>query len=212
MKTLRILAMDPGTSSFAVSVVEVKVGEKLSFRVEGSSMLDPQRLVNDMKDLRNQLNTFVEYLTPLMSEQFDGFIIERFQARGNKGPTIECVSAMLSALVHNFQHIPDVTCITAGVWKNAYNLFGDLKETYEDHKDYRRDKSIPHIEIHQLDACLMGMYAASKLEGLKPFDFIRSTDIERRMMRRLDAAPSLPQLPERLPKPTKKKKTVRKRK
>lgn len=210
MKRLRVLAMDPGTASFAVSVVTIELEPKLRFKVEGSSMLDPQRLVSDMKDLRNQLQTFVEYLTPLLSEHFDIFIIERFQARGNKGPTIECVSSMLSALCLTFPHIPIVNCVTAGVWKNAYNLFGDLKETYEDHKQHSKDKSMPHIKIHQLDACLMAFYAAAKAQDLKPFDFLTDTERERKFMEKLDRAPSLPQIPPPLPKKPKAKRTKRK--
>lgn len=205
--------MDPGTSSFAVAVVKTKLVEgKLRFKVEGTSMLDPQRLVNDMRDLRTQAQTFLEYVKPMMeSGPVDAFIIERFQARGGKGPTIESISSMIAALAITYPDIPVVTFITAGVWKNAYNLFGDLKELYEDHKELRRDKTIPHIEIHQLDACLMALYQASKHYDVKPFDYLTSLEIELKMLRVLDSSKPITVLPERLPKIKKVKKKAKRK-
>lgn len=216
MKTeLRILAMDPGTSNYAAAVIRTKLtAGRMQYKVEGTSMLDPQLLLSDMKIMREALHSFVEYIRPLMEDgEYDAIIIERFQARGGKGPTIESVSCMLAAIGMCFPNVPVMHCVTAGVWKNAYNLFGDLKETYEDHKSYRKDnKELPHIEIHQLDACLMGLYMASKLYALKPFDFITSTSVERKLMRKLDSSPSIKALPERLPKKRKEKRGKAKRK
>lgn len=212
MKKLRILAMDPGTSNYAAAIIQTKYdGEKIRFKVEGTSMLDPQRLLSDMKAMRESLHTFVDYIRPMFDEPFDAIIIERFQARGGKGPTIESVSCMIAAIGMAFPETPIMHCVTAGVWKNAYNLFGDLKETYEDHKDHCKDKRLPHIAIHQLDACLMGLYMASKIYGTKPFSFITSTEVERKLMRKLDSAPSIAVLPERLPKKPKRVKRKRRK-
>lgn len=198
---LRILSMDPGTANFAVAIMLISyVDGVFRFKCEGTAMLDKQRLLKDMKTMRSSLHVFEEYVQPLFSQDYDAFVAERFQARGGKGPTIESVNCMLGRMAGMSSHIDKADFITAGVWKNEFNRNGDLKEMYEDHKELRRDKTRPHIQIHQLDACLLGIYIACKIIGIKPFSFITSREKEAKLLKILDAAPDLRCLAEPLPK------------
>lgn len=200
---LRILTMDPGTANFAVAIMIVSyVDGVFRFKCEGTAMLDKRRLLKDMKTMRTSLLTFKGYVQPLFDNgKFDAFVAERFQARGGKGPTIESVNCMLGtmACMSEDAEIESADFITAGVWKNEFNRNGDLKEMYEDHKELRRDKTRPHIQIHQLDACLLGLYRACKILGIKPFSFITSRDKEAKLLKILDAAPELRCLADPLP-------------
>lgn len=188
---MRILSMDPGTTNFAVAASRIELGDKTRFKLEGTAMLNKKLIHKDMVNCRASLNAFLDYMDPLLQQDFDCFVVERFQARGGKGPTIESINTMLGAMFTRVPHIPNVVCYTAGTWKNAFNLFGDLKEMYEDHKDLRKDKSTSHIQIHELDASLMAFYAAGKVTKTKPFDFITNRDKEYKLLQRLDAAPKL---------------------
>lgn len=201
---LRILSMDPGTANFAVAIMLISyVDGVFRFKCEGTAMLDKNRLLKDMKTMRDSLMIFKGYVQPLFSHgKFDAFTAERFQARGGKGPTIESVNCMLGCMANMSvdAEIPDADFITAGVWKNDFNRNGDLKEMYEDHKELRRDKTRPHIQIHQLDACLLGIYRACKILGIKPFSFITSREKEAKLLKILDSAPELRCLPAPTPK------------
>lgn len=184
-----IVSMDPGTKNFALSKLAAKLdGDQVRFKLLGSTMLDPKMIMGDMKDLQNGVRKFYDYVTPVMEDATD-IVIERFQARGGKGPVIECISSMIGALAFG-QNAP-LTAYTASTWKNAYNRVGDLKETYEDHKELRKDKTTSHIQIHQLDATLMGMYHAYKLFGVKMFGNIEGIANERKVLRRIDAQANL---------------------
>lgn len=201
MKELRILAMDPGTANFAVSIMRVRYEKgKFQFKCEGTTMLDNQRLLKDMKTMRASLYQFEEYVQPLFDQEYDAFVAERFQARGGKGPTIESVNCMLGRMAGMSAHIPTADFFTAGVWKNEFNRNADLKEMYEDHKELRRDKTKTHVTIHQIDSMLLGLYQACKLLGIKPFSFIKTRQQEAKLLEILDSAPTITCLPAPLPK------------
>lgn len=184
-----IVAMDPGTKNFAVSKIAAKeVGGKVRFKLIGSAMLDPKVILSDMKTVQGGVRTFYNHVAPMMEDATD-LVIERFQARGNKGPTIECISSMIGALAFGLD-LP-VTAYTAATWKNAYNRVGDLKESYEDHKELRRDKTADHIQIHQLDATLMAMYHAYKHYNVTPYGQFSGIQNERKMIHTIDQMPTL---------------------
>lgn len=191
---LRILSMDPGTANFAVSVLHVRYDKDgFRFKVIGTAMLDPKKLLKDIKIAHDQLGVFVEYVRPLFKLRLDAFIAERFQSRGGKGPTIESVNMMLGAMdcLARDAEIESVSYCTAGVWKNEFNRNGDLKEMYLDLAEARKDKYRPHVKIHQLDSELLGLYKACQLCDLKPFSFIKSRKHESRLLGKLDSAPEL---------------------
>lgn len=187
----RIVSMDPGTRNFALSVIKAKaVDGQLKYRVEGSSMLNTKNILHDMKTMQASIHRFLDYLDPVLSSGVTDIVIERFQARGNKGPTIESICCMIGALAARYPHI-QMTAYTAATWKNAYNRVSDLKELYEDHKDLRKDKSTSHIQIHQLDATLMGLYHAAKHYSLTPYQFITDLKTEKEVLARLDSVQPL---------------------
>lgn len=185
----RILSMDPGTRMFALAVIKAKdVDGALRYKVEGSNMLEAGKILKDMTKMQVGVNRFLDYIGPTIESGITDIVIERFQARGNKGPTIECICCMIGAIAARYPHINMVT-YTAATWKNAYNRVSDLKELYEDHKGLRKDKTLPHIQIHQLDATLMGLYHAAKHYNIKPFEFITDLKEEQKVLRKLDASP-----------------------
>lgn len=210
MKDIRVLAMDPGTSNFAASILRFRFdGTSLKFKCEGTVMLDPQRLLKDMKVMRASLQTFLEYVEPLFAQDFDIFVAERFQARGGKGPTIESVNSMLGAMAIRSSHVQAAEFITAGVWKNEFNRHGDLKEMYLDLAEmHKEDKSV--IKIHQLDSMLLGFYAAYKHFGIKPFSDMDSRKKEFKLLSALWHTPRLDYMPDDLPKQKKTKKRRKK--
>lgn len=220
MTELRILTMDPGTSNFAVSIMRVRWDQgKFQFKCEGTAMLDKARLLKDMKTMRASLKQFEEYVRPLFEGQYDIFVAERFQARGGKGPTIESVNCMLGRMAGMSEHIETADFITAGVWKNEFNRHADLKEMYLDlaelRKENRANKLPVPIAIHQLDSMLLGIYAACKKLGIKPFHFVNTRAKEEKLLRRLAMAPALTCLAPALKVPRRtsrrKSKSVRKR-
>lgn len=188
---MRVLSMDPGTAKFAVASTRILLDDGLKFKVEGTAMLSPKKIHKNMVTCRESLNDFLDYVDPILKQDYDVFVVERFQSRGGKGPTIESINTMIGAMMTRIPHIKHAVCYTAGTWKNAFNLFGDLKEMYEDHKVLRRDKSQSHIEIHELDATLMAFYAAAKVSKIKPFEFITDRKKEHRFLIKLDSSPKL---------------------
>lgn len=149
---MRILCLDPGTTNFGLSILRVD-GKKLS--IEGSKTVN--NLVKDMTNPEPKYKAFKKELRAL--GKFDLVVAERFQARGNKGPTIECISLMLGALLELY---PGKTIfLTASTWKNRVNKVFDLKEYYEDLKQAQAPvRPISDRKtVHELDSSLMGLYA-----------------------------------------------------
>jgi hypothetical protein len=149
---MRILCLDPGTTNYGLSILNVN-GRKL--RIEGS-----KTVINLVKNMKDPLEQYQAYKAELKAlGQFDLVVAERFQARGNKGPTIECISLMLGALLEMY---PGKTIfLTASTWKNRVNRVFDLKELYEELKQEQVDvRPISNRKtVHELDSSLMGMYA-----------------------------------------------------
>lgn len=149
---MRILCLDPGTTNYGLSILRVD-GKKLT--IEGSKTV--KHRVRDMKNPEAQYRAYKKELRAL--GKFDLVVAERFQARGNKGPTIECISVMLAALLELY---PGKTVfLTASTWKNRVNKVFDLKYMYEQLKNAQ--VSVRPITdrktVHELDSSLMGLYA-----------------------------------------------------
>ena len=143
----RILAADPGTRNYGVACVGTK-GDKVEV-VANSLLTNPITQLtagyqNQRSLFRNELNQWFDLYDPNI------VIAERFQTRGNGGPTIELVSSM-NALLGVIRAKLPVKYIPASQWKVAFNRrWGDdyLKGMYED------CLTTPH----QLDAVLIGIY------------------------------------------------------
>jgi hypothetical protein len=170
----RILACDPGKRNFGIACVGVKDGK-------------PDVIANAM--LTNPITTFTNgYLAQRrafskeLRRWFDLYepdlvIAERFQTRGNGGPTIELVSAM-NMLVGLIRADRPVKYIPASQWKVAFNRrWGDdeLKSMYED------CLTLPH----PLDASLIGVYgleyALQQQLSYKPETIIEQVEASSRM-------------------------------
>jgi hypothetical protein len=141
--TKLILGCDPGSANFGISLVGI---ERNRPRVYANSVL--MHPVNDLINFNRVSQEFLIELDGWMAFEVNGVIAERFQTRGNGGPLIEQVSAMLGLMTAAYA-VP-IKLTIASAWKNAFNRrFGvDLKEIY------------PTIEVqpHQLDAALIGIY------------------------------------------------------
>lgn len=160
MKEIIILSCDPGTKNFAVSITAARIVKgHIKFRILGTCVLDST--VTELKDnISMALKGFVaEILTILENENVfpDVLYMERFQSRGNGGTTIEAINFMLGVLVYHFSSSCDIRLITAATWKNRVNKKTDLKQVY---KDYKLNSVYSKKTAHELDAALIGIYAA----------------------------------------------------
>lgn len=143
----RILACDPGIRNFGIACVGVK-GDKVD--VIANALLEKPitqftaGYVEQRRAFSLELRRWFNLYEP------DLVIAERFQTRGNGGPTIELVSAMNALLGVINAKLP-VKYIPASQWKVAFNRrWGDdeLKSMYVD------CMTTPH----PLDAALIGVY------------------------------------------------------
>ena len=141
----RILASDPGTRNYGIGCVGVR-GDKIDV-VSSSLLTNPITILTAghlaQRDLFvAEIRRWHKMYAPNAS------IAERFQTRGNGGPTIELVSTM-NALTMAIKRMP-FKYVVASQWKNAFNKrFNDcLKDMYAE------CLTTPH----QLDAILIGCY------------------------------------------------------
>ena len=169
-KPYTVLSCDPGTKNFAVSLLTArKVEEKLRFKIHGTLILDSTvtQLKQDVgRELRNFTNDF-DTITGNHNVVPDALFMERFQARGLGGTTIECINFMLGAMIYKYHETTDIRLPTAATWKNRINKHVDLKNAY---KKYNLHRVITNKTPHELDAVLIGMYACYQHFGLPDFE------------------------------------------
>ena len=147
--TKLVLACDPGSVNFGIALVGLRNDKP---KVYANAVL--MAPVNDLVQFNRSSAEFLAEFDQWMAFKPDGIVAERFQTRGNGGPLIEQVSAMLG-LVKGRYHIP-VKLTVASTWKNkVQRRFGiDLKEVYAE----------ADVQPHQIDACLIGVFGLE--EGL----------------------------------------------
>lgn len=166
MKSITILANDPGSSNYGYAVVKATVrGRGLKIEILKHGLFTPT--VKDMTGgmVQKQTEAYLLAMKNVIKEYQPNFwIAERFSTRGIKGKTIELVCLMLGATMGRFPNMRYRLYIAAQ-WKNEVNKKGDLKNFYRYMKRHK-------ITAHQIDACFIGIYAAHKLAGLKALDFI----------------------------------------
>lgn len=142
-KHKRILSFDPGTKNMGISCVEL-IKDKPHVLCN-ATMENP---LHDIKAFMQQRDLFVSEVQAWI-DMFEpqAIVAERFQTRGLKGPTIECVSMMLGIL--GMMGLP-VLFVPAVVWKNRFQkrFSTDLREMYQ----------YINTTPHQLDASLIGCY------------------------------------------------------
>lgn len=172
----RILSCDPGTRNFGISCVGVKNGRP---DVIASALLEHPitQLTSGFMAQRdlysNELRRWIELYDP------DVFIAERFQTRGNGGPTIELVSVMIAFL--GIIRKKPIKYVVASQWKNDFN-----KHHGEGDKEFLKGLYSDCLATpHQLDASLIGIYgletALQRKLVYKPDQIIRQVESTSRM-------------------------------
>ena len=159
LKKLRIVSFDPGVTNFAWSVLEVT--RPFHVKLIATGMID-----DTLKDLTGSM---LKNLAPFRGEvleileeySVDHMIMERFQARGMKGTTIELVNVMIGKLAAMWKKRShrSFKLVTAAQWKNEWNRRSDLKEFYKK----------ASCAVHQVDAIGIGMYGAAYWFDEEPF-------------------------------------------
>lgn len=157
---MKMLAHDPGTTSYGYSVVEgVMAGSRLKFRVLENGLV-PCTIKNlkDHDERRKQMRRYRNWVREKIEHyEVTHMIGERYMTRGINGSTIESVNMMLGVL--QCFNLSD-KFIPAATWKNALTRAEIvLKE------EYRYARTTPH----QLDASLIGIYGLFREHGFKDF-------------------------------------------
>ena len=163
----RVLAGDPGSVNFALSVLEHD-GKQL--RVLGTKMMTSCFRDLSSRSVVEDLNSFSEEIEELIVQwKPDAMYFERFQFRGSGISTIEAVNVMLGVLM-SLAHVYRVQgrLITASTWKNNFNNnCANLKDLY---KEYKLTSKKSAKSIHEFDSSLIGVYTLyDLLSGNKPF-------------------------------------------
>ena len=145
----RILTCDPGTKNFGIACVGVK-DQKIDV-IANAVLTNPMYELT--ADVMRQRDLFSKEIRQWFKMYNPNLVIaERFQTRGNGGPTIETVSLMLG-LLGAFKRIP-YKYVIAGQWKNAFN-----KRWAEGDKEFLKGLYKDCLTTpHQLDATLIGVY------------------------------------------------------
>ncbi len=162
-----VISADPGTKNFAFAVTEHQlVKGKLRSKIIATGMVE--QTITTMGDgLLEEMRVFEQTLIA-MREKYkpDHVFFERFQSRGLKGTTIECINVMLGIMVRTFRK-EEPKLLLASTWKNRINKRVDLKATYKDYK--LTSKKSPKTQ-HELDATLIGFYGVTRLLGMSDFE------------------------------------------
>lgn len=139
----RILAFDPGSVNMGISIVDLY--DNLPHVRANATMNYP---IHDITQFMAEKRKFLEEVNAWVSKyRPQAIVAERFQSRGLRGATVECVSMMLGIL--STLNLP-VLFITAATWKNNYQrrFNCNLRDVY---------KTLNNTP-HQLDASLIGCY------------------------------------------------------
>ena len=141
----RILAFDPGSVNMGCSLLDIDRSSKKIKVLANTVLMNP---IHDIKQFSKERKLFLEEISSWVAKgKPKAIVAERFQSRGLRGTTIECVCMMLGML--SMLSLP-FYFITASTWKNAYQrrFAIDLKDIYQE------INVVPHI----LDSALIGCY------------------------------------------------------
>lgn len=156
-EVITALAVDPGTTNGAWSVVSMNKSGVLDVLASG-------KIYSTVTDLTgNQAQGVMAFKAEIsaIATKFkvNAFAVERFQARGFKGPTIEMVNVMIGLMAgHLVDHhgVKLVSMIPPAEWKNPWNRKGNLEEFY----------AKVNCVVHQTDSIGIGIYCLCKWLGL----------------------------------------------
>lgn len=181
--TIRILANDPGTKSYGIAVIEVKLPKPLTKEQQRPKnnnqplkslpfrVLHTRKLKHCYTNLKNasvigsETIEYIKEISQLVVEYDVDFIIaERYQSRRMGGTTIELVNMMLGTL-RGIAHVKNtpLKVMPASQWKVPLkNKEFDLEALYKEAKVFK-------VSDHEVDACFIGLYGAFTLTRRKPF-------------------------------------------
>lgn len=189
---MRILSMDPGTSNYAASILEVRAKSGvLHYRVLAkgfveNTIVNPQKICDQGHAFQREIRGIEKRFGP-----FDLVVAERYQSRGMGGTTIESVNMMLGIL--SVMYRDTMTIYTAATWKNKVNKFFDLKQLYLD----RKELMVPvrpitdRLTDHETDCTLMGMYHAGQVLGVEPYSRFSDADYRATFLKYLHSRPKV---------------------
>lgn len=173
-RSIVILANDPGTANYGFCVIRATIhgsrpNVRLEFAVlEHGLVRNTLRTLKNTRLLREELALYMSAMRKIKAKHAPVvWVAERYMTRGIKGVTIELVSVMIGSMLGRYHKQMRFRLIIAAEWKNQVNKLGDLKEFYKAMRPYK-------ITPHQVDACLIGIYTAHKMVGLKGFEFLPS--------------------------------------
>jgi hypothetical protein len=158
-----VIGHDPGRQNYAYCMLNVKVVKDVV-----RAKIIKSGFIRNTPNFKNVSGSIYEYMRELedvymyANARPECISIERFQGRGIKSGLLETVNLGLGAVVQDALSKSSTTKIitpTASAWKNALNRVVDLKKWYK----------VIRCTPHELDACLIAIYGAYKVEGLQPF-------------------------------------------
>lgn len=184
---ITILSLDPGSHNFAASVIK---NNKTGPVIVGTKMISS--LLTDVKKAQEQSELFRNEIVALYSKyKFSHIVAERYQTRGIKGKTVECINLMLGVLLNEFYDL-EITLLTAATWKNQYNRKNNLNDLYLDLKDAEaKKKTKDRKQIHELDCSLMGVYRMCAIQKVPYFSTIDNYMSEKRFLKHFLESPKL---------------------
>lgn len=151
------LSLDPGSTNMGIAVAGYE--DERPILVANAVMHNPIKGLT--KDLVNKKHLFIAEVEQWVERyNVKTIIVERFQARGLMGTTVEEVSIMIGVLLQHFDHL-DVRLVIASTWKTQWNR--NFKE-YSMKDLYK----ICPATSHQVDAVLIGLYHFEKEYGYVP--------------------------------------------
>jgi hypothetical protein len=170
VKTLRILALDPGTANFGYAVVDLRVLENGKCEATVRTLKTAATMRQEMAEFEFWLGDICDRWKP------QAVAAERYMTRGINGPTVECVNIMigivLTVLPLPFKIMP------AATWKNCVSRQDvDLKEMYK--------KTM--VTPHQVDAALIGVFTGCQAFKLQQFGDIDWSTVFPDFLRQLES-------------------------
>jgi hypothetical protein len=112
------------------------------------------------------IQDFREKNSTVFNTPVDHVVMERYQARGFKGPSNEIINLNLSLTVNNFlnKQVSSARLLIPAQWKRYYNLLDKpegkgLDILYDAWKNDKQLKRNCKLTEHQTDAFLLGIYA-----------------------------------------------------
>lgn len=168
---IRVVAFDPGTKSFAISVVDLYGSKNLiKFKIIHSGMIDNPIAVLDEFYISRCIK-FEREIFQLYKKYKPNIIVsERFQTRGYKGSgnINELCNMMIGKLsmvsMMDRNKIPLISLIMPVRWKSHIKRVIDLDKLYIKYK---------RIGPHRLDSLLMALYHYPNLDN-NIFSFLKN--------------------------------------